>query len=107
MKARREVVREFLLQECVSIMSLVETKIDVISPAMANELMGASFDYVLLSSAGASGGIILGWDRNIWDGTHTVIRQFSVSASFAPTGGGGSDLVVLRGLWPGGRRPQV
>lgn len=50
MRAWREVMREFWLQECASILCLVETKIDVISLAMANDLMGLSFDYVLLPS---------------------------------------------------------
>ena len=55
MRARRAVVREFLLQERVSVLCLVETKIDVLSSAMANELMGMSFDYVCLPAMGASG----------------------------------------------------
>jgi exonuclease III len=56
MRARRAVVREFLLQERVCLLCLLETKIDVLPSAMASELMGNSFDYVCLPAAGASGG---------------------------------------------------
>lgn len=59
MRARREVVCEFWSQERASVLCLVETKIDVMSLAMANELMGSSFDYVLLPSDGASGEIVV------------------------------------------------
>jgi hypothetical protein len=40
MRARRAVVHEFLLQERVSLLCLLETKIDVLPSAMASELMG-------------------------------------------------------------------
>lgn len=66
MRARRAVVREFLLQERVSLLCLVETKINVLSASMAAELMGTMFDYVCLPASGASWGIILGWCRDTW-----------------------------------------
>lgn len=59
MCARRDVVREFLLQEHVMVACLVETKLDVLLPPLANKLMGTSFDYACLPSSGASGSIVL------------------------------------------------
>jgi hypothetical protein len=55
-QARRDVVRELLLKECVSVACLVETKIYVMLPTLAYDLMGTSFDYVFLPANGASGG---------------------------------------------------
>ena len=39
-RARRDVVREFMSQEHVSVVCLVETKIDVLRPLMVSDLMG-------------------------------------------------------------------
>jgi exonuclease III len=81
MRARREAIREFLMQERVSVACLVETKLDVLPQAMASELFGMSFDYVLLPSFGASGGIVLTWNHDIWTTSSQTVRQFSVQAT--------------------------
>lgn len=86
MRARRSVVRELLLQERVSVLCLVETKIDDLSLAMTNDLMGTSFDYVLLPFVGVSGGIIVAWHRDDWSSCHHAIRQFSVTVRLEPIG---------------------
>lgn len=85
MRAHREVVREFLSQERASVACLVETKLDVLSQAMANDLMGIMyFDYVLLPSVGASGGVVVAWRRDVWTATCRVPRQFSVLVTLLP-----------------------
>jgi exonuclease III len=84
MRARRAVVCEFLLQERVSALCLVETKIDVLPRATANDIMGNMFDYVLLPSLGASGGIVVAWRRDCWSVAGHVIRSFSVTVELAP-----------------------
>lgn len=86
MRARRSVVREFMLQERVSVLCLVETKVTVLSPAMANELMGMSFDYALLLAEGASGGILVGWCRDDWESPAQVAKQFSLTVNLQPVG---------------------
>jgi len=83
MRARRSVVREFLLQERVSLLCLVETKLNVLNNIMASELMGAAFDYVCLPSDGASGGIIVAWDRTDWVVTAHELRSCSITLSLA------------------------
>lgn len=79
MRARRAVVREFLLQKHVSVLCLVETKLDVLLPCMASDLMGTSFDYVCLPSVGASGGIVVAWHRDARSVSGQAVRVFSVS----------------------------
>jgi len=59
MRARRAVVCEFLLQERVSMLCLVETKVDVMSQSFAADLMGSEFDYLYLPSVGPSTGVIV------------------------------------------------
>ena len=51
MRARRAVVRELLMQERISALCLVETKLDVLSPSLLATDLGAGFDYVCLPSA--------------------------------------------------------
>lgn len=59
---------------------LVETKIDVLSSAMANELMGMSFDYVFLLAMGASGNCC----SNDWSVHKHVAQQFSMTVCLVP-----------------------
>jgi exonuclease III len=79
MRARRSAVREFLNQERVAALCLVETKISVLSDTMAYELMGTGFDYVCLPSVGASGGIVVAWARSEWTVTARTCRTHSVT----------------------------
>lgn len=62
--ARRDVVREFLAHERASIVCLVETKLHVLMPNLAIDIMGSDLDYVCLPSEGASGGIVVAWRRS-------------------------------------------
>jgi hypothetical protein len=63
---------------------MVETKIADLSPAMTRELMPAMFDYVLLPSAGASGGILVAWDTGAWSSANQSTGQFSASVRLEP-----------------------
>jgi exonuclease III len=78
-RARRDVVREFILQQHVSVVCLVETKLDVIRSSVACDLMGSSFDYVFLPSVGVAGGILIGWRRDLWSVQRQTMRRFSVT----------------------------
>lgn len=77
--AHREVVREFLQQERVSIVCLSETKVDVLHQAMANDIMGSGFDYLCLPADGASCGIIVAWCRHMWVVSSHAYCRYSVS----------------------------
>jgi hypothetical protein len=84
-RARRDGVREFIAQERVSVVCLVETKLTALQPCMLSELMGVAFDYVCLPSEGAAGGIIVAWCRDAWLGSGQVCRRFSVSVNLKAT----------------------
>jgi len=84
MRARRSVVRELLLRERAAVIGMVETKIADLSPARTCELMPAMFDYVLLPSAGASGGILVAWDTGAWSSANQSTGQFTASVRLEP-----------------------
>lgn len=84
-RARRNVVREFVSQERASVVCLVETKLDVISPSLASDITGTAFDYVCLPSDGYSGGIEVAWARESWSVSSTVSREFSVTIDLEPS----------------------
>lgn len=69
----------------MSALCLVETKVDVLSPSMANDVMGMGFDYVCLPSVGASGGIVVAWRRDDWVVTTQTCRSFMVTICIAPS----------------------
>lgn len=107
-RARRDVVREFVSQERASVVCLVETKLDVLSPTLATDLMGSAFDYVCLPSDGASGGIVVAWARDSWSVSTTTCRQFSVTTNLEPSGSSGQSwsLAVVYGPVLEGRKPD-
>ena len=78
-RARRDVVRSFLLQERVFVACLVETKVDVMDRVMLLDLMGAGFDYFVLPAVGASGGIIVAWSCGDWSVARHSIRNFTLT----------------------------
>lgn len=83
-RARRSVVREFIAQERVSALCLVETKVGVLSASMLLDLMTTEFDYVCLPSVGASGGILVAWRRDVWHVSTHSCRLWSVTVNLVP-----------------------
>jgi hypothetical protein len=65
-RARRNVVKEFLPQERLTLVCIQETKLSSLCNALANEILGATFDYDFLPSIGAAGGILLAWSHDRW-----------------------------------------
>lgn len=56
-RARRSVVREFVVSQRISVLCLQESKVQNLSVTMANDITGPDFDYVCLLSVGAPGGL--------------------------------------------------
>ena len=63
-RARRNVVREFLVQERPTLVCILETKLSVICNALANEILGTTFAYDFLPAMNVSSGILLGWNTD-------------------------------------------
>lgn len=85
-RARRSVVREFLLQHLPTLVCLQETKISNFCTNHALETLGNMFDYVVLSAVNVSGGILLGWHRDAWAAVVLATGRFSISASLSAVG---------------------
>jgi exonuclease III len=79
-RARRNSVREFVVQERVSLLCLQETKMVNVLPALVNEMLGPLFDYCFLPSVGLSGGIVMAWRTDVWTMADVSVQQFSVTA---------------------------
>jgi hypothetical protein len=54
---------------------------------MINELMGPDFDYSFLPSVGISGGVLIGWRRDLWQGSCSFVANFSVTVLLTPIDG--------------------
>ena len=78
-RARRLSVREFVVQQRVSLVCLQETKLQVVCNDFISETLGPLFDYVFLPSEGLSGGIVVAWRRDLWVVSATDVRSFSVT----------------------------
>ena len=78
-RARRNVVRELVDQENISLLSLQETKLQDCTESVVLETCGANFDFVFKPAANTCGGIFLAWRRDTWAVTSPVIRSFSLT----------------------------
>jgi exonuclease III len=88
-RAHRNAVRDVTFEHRASIVCLQETKVDVISNSLTNDLMGSDYDYAFLPAVGAAGGVASCWRRDLWSGANLSVRSFSVTVSLSPLGGGG------------------
>ena len=79
-RARRNVVRELVSQENISLLSLQETKLDDCPANVVLETCGADFDFFFQPATNSYGGILLAWRRDAWSVTSPVIWSFSLSA---------------------------
>ena len=85
-RARCNVVREFLVQQRATVVCLLETKLSTFCNAMANETLGSMFDYDYVPALNVSGGIFLGWHRDLWAVSDVVKGRFSLLAKLAGIG---------------------
>jgi hypothetical protein len=80
---KRLQVRYLLKSWKADIVCLQETKLDLIDRKIVRSLWGIPHvDWVYLGSVGASGGIILMWDRRVVEKLDAAVGHFSVSCKF-------------------------
>uniref|UniRef100_A0A2N9I2D6 Reverse transcriptase domain-containing protein n=1 Tax=Fagus sylvatica TaxID=28930 RepID=A0A2N9I2D6_FAGSY len=76
-------VRYFLKLWGADVICLQETKLDLITRGIVRSLWGIHHvDWVYLGSDGASGGILLMWDRRVVEKIDEAVGLFSVSCKF-------------------------
>lgn len=79
-RSRRNVVRELIGQENISLLSLQETKLDACSDSLVMEICGAGFDFFFKPASNNCGGILLAWRNDVWSVTNPLIRSYSLTA---------------------------
>jgi hypothetical protein len=80
---KRLKVRNLIRQWKTDIICLQETKHDFISNSLVRSLWGCHFvDWCYLASHGASGGILIMWDRRIVEKMDVYVGEFVVACSF-------------------------
>ena len=79
-KAHRNVVRELVAQENISLLSLQETKLEVCPHGLILEMCGTGFNYFFLPATNTCGGILLAWRSNTWAVTNPIMRSHSLTA---------------------------
>ena len=83
-RASRVCVRDVVVLEAVSVVCLQETKVQLFSDVMLSELLGADFDYLILPSVGASGGILAAWRKDVWQAAQHNISSSCISVRLLP-----------------------
>ena len=61
-------------------------KLSVVCNSLAIEILGQAFDYDYLPALNVSGGILLGWDRELWTVSDVTKGRFTLSAKIAEKG---------------------
>lgn len=85
---KRLQIRNFFRIWQVDIICLQETKMELIINGFIRSLWGCHYvDWVYLSSMGASGGILVIWDRRVAEKLEETVGKFSVSYRFKNVGG--------------------
>ena len=79
-RARRDVVRELVDNENISLLSLQETKIVDFPDALLREICGTGFDFFFQPAGGSCGGILLAWNTSVWSVSNPMIKAYSLTA---------------------------
>jgi exonuclease III len=81
--ARRQVVREIIVDNACSVVCLQETKLHSVDDAMITATLGQQFldQYVALPAGGTSGGILIACSKDFYSLSQVGIRQFSVTVT--------------------------
>ena len=84
---KRLQIRNLLRSWKADIVCLQETKLEWITRVIVRSIWGCSYvDWLYLGSDGASGGILLMWDRRVVEKVEEVVGHFTVSCKFKNVG---------------------
>ena len=82
-KEKRFKVRNFLRSWRAKIVFLQETKLEWVTRGLVRSIWSCPYvDWLYLGSEGASGGILLMWDRRVVEKIKEAVGQFSISCRF-------------------------
>jgi exonuclease III len=79
-------VRELAQSEKASLLCLQEMKLDVMDRSLLVDMLGLDFDYFDLPAVGTCRGILVAWDRNVWDVSYPRFEGHSLSVKVTSRG---------------------
>ena len=86
---KRDVLKSFLREWKCDLICLQETKLEDVSPSVIRSLWGHnSVGFVCLKAVGASGGVIVMWDKTTFSLVSSVQGEFSITCFFRTVQGG-------------------
>lgn len=96
--ARRSTVRSVVVENKCSVVCLQETKLNVISNALASQFLGPNISmFHYLPADGTRGGVLLGWDPTVVDCSDVTLNEFFLSALLSFVDGGSHGLTIVYG----------
>lgn len=75
----RNVLRDLVASNNVSLVCIQETKMAVISRIDVLSILGSGFDYAFLPAAGSRGGILVAWKSDVWLASNFSYRAHSIT----------------------------
>jgi hypothetical protein len=87
-RARRDTVRELVVEERPTLVCLQETKLHVINDFDLLQILGHGFDYIYPPSVNTSGGILVSWKASPWLVSNPSMGAYSVPTKLRHTIGG-------------------
>jgi exonuclease III len=76
-------VRQKIEESCCSVFCIQETKLETVTALHLKKLAPKRFsNFAFSPSIGASGGILIGWNESLFQGTIREINAFSVTVEF-------------------------
>jgi exonuclease III len=98
-REKRLRIRSLLKDWNADVICLQETKMELITGQVVRSLWRCPYiDWLFLGSSGASGGILLLWDKRVVEKLEDAIGYFSVSCKFKNVEDQ-KGLDVYRGVW--------
>ena len=89
--SKRKIIKNYIRVQRVDLMCIQETKIQEMSEGIVKSLGSGRFiDWRALNAEGATGGILICWDKRVLDILDWEEGQFSLSCRFKTTENGGS-----------------
>ena len=82
-KKKRLLIRNFLRTWKADLICFQETKLEWVTRGIVRSIWSCLFvDWLYLGSEGASGGILLMWDRRVVEKLEEAVGNFSISCKF-------------------------
>jgi hypothetical protein len=78
--ARRQAIRDMVQASNPKLVCLQETKLAVVTPQLAADILGQRFnEHRFLPADGTKGGILVGWHTDYIEASNILLKWFSIT----------------------------